>query len=138
GLKVIEQLPETTLLRVELADGRREVYSLLRNRAHSNVAFMTGESLRYQVGLDTLTVYPGVLTSYPNFIFNLRAEEVPAFVAALEQTRDVAAFDKVVERWGIRRSHPEFWRYFNDLSAYIRETEPVEAGVLDMNRYQNL
>ncbi|MEK1907722.1 MAG: fatty acid cis/trans isomerase, partial [Pseudomonas sp.] len=42
GLKVIEQLPETTLLRVELADGRREVYSLLRNRAHSNVAFMTG------------------------------------------------------------------------------------------------
>jgi len=44
----------------------------------------------------------------------------------------------VVQRWGIRRSHPEFWRYFHDLSAHIRETEPVEAGVLDMNRYQNL
>ncbi|MBC9250344.1 peptidylprolyl isomerase [Pseudomonas alcaligenes] len=138
GLKVIEQLPEATLLRIELADGKREVYSLLRNRAHSNVAFMTGESLRYQPGLDTLTVYPGVLTSYPSFIFNLRAGEVPEFVAALEQARDAAAFEQVVKRWGIRRSHPEFWRYFNDLSAYIQETEPVEAGVLDMNRYQNL
>lgn len=138
GLKVIDQLPEATLLRVELADGRREVYSVLRNRAHSNVAFMMGEELRYQPGLDTLTIYPSVLTSYPNFMFNLRAEEVPEFVSALGQVKDTAAFDKVVERWGIRRSHPQFWHYFHDLSAYIRETEPVEAGVLDMNRYQNL
>ena len=138
GLKVIEHLPEATLLRVELADGRREVYSLLRNRAHSNVAFMLGEELRYQPKLDTLTLYPGVLSSYPNFMFSLAASEVPAFVAALEQTRDAASFERVVERWGIRRTHPGFWDYFHDLSAYIRETEPIEAGVLDMNRYQNL
>ncbi|WP_165668465.1 fatty acid cis/trans isomerase [Metapseudomonas otitidis] len=138
GLRVIEQLPEATLLRVELPNGKREVYSVLRNRAHSNVAFMMGEQLRYQPGLDTLTIYPGVLTSYPNFIFALRADEVPDFVTALGRVKDTAAFDKVVERWGIRRSHPQFWFYFHDLSAYIRETEPVEAGVLDMNRYQNL
>lgn len=138
GLRVIEQLPEATLLRVELPSGKREVYSVLRNRAHSNVAFMMGEELRYQPGLDTLTIYPGVLTSYPNFIFALRADEVPDFVTALGRVKDTAAFDKVVERWGIRRSHPQFWFYFHDLSAYIRETEPVEAGVLDMNRYQNL
>ena len=137
-LKVIEQLPEATLLRLEMADGRREVYSLLRNRAHSNVAFMLGEELRYQPALDTLTVYPGVLSSYPNFIFNVPVEQVAAFVTALEQARDAAALEKVVERWGIRRTHPEFWRYFHDMSAYIQQTEPLEAGVLDMNRYENL
>ncbi len=138
GLKVIDQLPEATLLRVERADGKREIYSLLRNRAHSNVAFMTGESLRYQPALDTLTVYPGVLSSYPNFMFSLKAGEVPEFVAALEAARDGKGFETVVERWGIRRTHPDFWDYFHDLSRYIEETEPVEAGVLDMNRYQNL
>jgi len=137
-LKVIDQLPEASMLRVELENGRREIYSLLRNRAHSNVAFMLGEELRYQPALDTLTVYPGVLSSYPNFMFNLKAGEVPAFVAALEQVRDGPAFERLVERWGVRRSHPEFWFYFHDLAAYIRDTEPVEAGVLDMNRYQNL
>ncbi|MFZ3153804.1 fatty acid cis/trans isomerase [Pseudomonas sp.] len=137
-LKVIEQLPEASLLRVQMADGRREVYSLLRNRAHSNVAFMLGEELRYQPALDTLTVYPGVLSSYPNFIFNVQAEQAAAFVTALEQARDAAALEKVVERWGIRRTHPEFWRYFHDMSAYIQQTEPLEAGVLDMNRYENL
>ncbi len=99
---------------------------------------MLGEELRYQPALDTLTVYPGVLSSYPNFIFNVPAEQVAEFVAAMEQVRDQAAFEHVVERWGVRRTHPEFWRYFHDLSAYIQETNPVEAGVLDMNRYENL
>ena len=138
ALKVIAHLPEATLLRVELATGQREVYSLLRNRAHSNVAFMLGEQLRYQPALDTLTVYPGVLSSYPNFIFNVPVEQVAVFVEALEQAREPAAFEQVVARWGIRRTHPAFWRYFHDMTAYIQQTEPVEAGVLDMNRYQNL
>lgn len=138
ALKVIDQLPEATLLRVEMPSGQREVYSLLRNRAHTNVAFMLGEELRYQPTLDTLTVYPGVLSSYPNFIFNVQVEQVAEFVSAMEQARDTPAFEQVVERWGIRRTHPEFWRYFHDMSAYIQQTEPIEAGVLDMNRYENL
>ncbi|WP_448695132.1 fatty acid cis/trans isomerase [Pseudomonas moraviensis] len=138
GLKVIDQLPEATMLRVETASGKREVYSLLRNRAHSNVAFLLGESRRYQPGLDTLTIYPGVLTSYPNFMFNVPAAQVPAFVDAMENARDANRFEKIVERWGIRRSHPQFWEYFHDLSQYIHETDPVEEGVLDMNRYENL
>lgn len=138
GLKVIDQLPEATMLRVETAGGHREVYSLLRNRAHSNVAFLLGEEARYQPGLDTLTVYPGVLSSYPNFMFNIPAGQVPAFVEAMQGAQDAPAFERIVERWGIRRSHPQFWYYFHDLSQYIQETEPVESGVLDMNRYQNL
>ncbi|WP_017905833.1 fatty acid cis/trans isomerase [Pseudomonas asplenii] len=138
GLKVIDQLPEATMLRVETRDGKREVYSLLRNRAHSNVAFMLGEAYRYQPGLDTVTLYPGVLSSYPNFMFNVPAEQVPAFVDAMEQARDAAAFERIVQRWGIRRSHPRFWFYFHDLTTYLKETDPVNAGVLDMNRYENL
>ncbi|VVN61957.1 hypothetical protein PS687_04234 [Pseudomonas fluorescens] len=138
GLKVIDQLPEATMLRVETAGGQRVVYSLLRNRAHSNVAFLLGEAYRYQPGLDTLTVYPGVLSSYPNFMFNIPALDVPAFVAQMEQVKDSQQFERIVDRWGVRRSHPLFWQYFHDLSEYVRETTPVEAGVLDMNRYENL
>jgi len=137
-LPVIEYLPEATLLRVELDGGGREVYSLLRNRAHSNVAFMLGESLRYQPEKDTLTLYPEVLTSYPNFLFSLREGEVNAFVAALQQARSAADFETIVQRWGVRRTHPQFWALFHDLGEHIRETDPVEAGLLDMNRYQNL
>ncbi|CAD5376789.1 cis/trans isomerase [Pseudomonas sp. OF001] len=137
-LKAIGFLPEATLLRVELDGGGREVYSLLRNRAHSNVAFMLGESLRYQPEKDTLTLYPEVLSSYPNFLFSLREGEVGAFVASLQQAEAAEDFERIVQRWGVRRSDPRFWSLFHDLAAHIRETQPVEAGVLDMNRYQNL
>jgi len=138
GLDVINQLPEATMLRIEGADGKREMYSMLRNRAHTNVAFMLGEEYRLEPGLDTLTIYPGVLSSYPNFMFNIPADQVEAFVEAMEQCKDQATFDTIVERWGIRRSHPQFWQYFHDIGQYINETDPVEAGVLDMNRYENL
>jgi hypothetical protein len=50
GLKVIDQLPEATMLRIEGQGGQRQVYSLLRNRAHSNVAFLLGEAYRYSLG----------------------------------------------------------------------------------------
>jgi hypothetical protein len=138
GLKVIDQLPEATLLRIETTSGKRVVYSMLRNRAHSNVAFLLGEAYRYQPGLDTVTIYPGVLSSYPNFMFNIPAQEVPEFMAQMERAKDANRFEKIVDRWGVRRSHPLFWQYFHDLSQYIRETTPVEEGVLDMNRYENL
>lgn len=138
GLKVIYQLPEATMLRIETASGQRMVYSMLRNRAHSNVAFLLGEAYRYQPGLDTLTIYPGVMSSYPNFMFNIPAREVPEFVARMQQAQDAKAFEQIVDRWGVRRSHPLFWQYFHDLSRYIHETTPVEEGVLDMNRYENL
>jgi len=138
GLKVIDQLPEATLLRIETTSGKRVIYSMLRNRAHSNVAFLLGEAYRYQPGLDTVTIYPGVLSSYPNFMFNIPAQEVPEFVAQMERAKDANRFEKIVDRWGVRRSHPLFWQYFHDLSQYIRETTPVEEGVLDMNRYENL
>ncbi|CRM74498.1 fatty acid cis/trans isomerase [Pseudomonas sp. 52 E 6] len=138
GLKVIDQLPEATMLRIQTASGKREIYSLLRNRAHSNVAFLLGEAYRYQPGLDTLTLYPGVLSSYPNFMFNIPAQEVPEFVAEMERAKDANRFEKIVDRWGVRRSHPLFWQYFHDLSQYLHEVAPVEEGVLDMNRYENL
>lgn len=139
GLRVIDRLPEATMLRIQDGSGKRIVYSMLRNRAHGNVAFLLGEAYRYQPGLDSLTIYPGVLSSYPNFIFNIPANEVSAFVDAMEQAHEhKEAFEKIVERWGVRRSNPLFWTYFHDLDHYIQETEPAEAGVLDMNRYENL
>ena len=80
-----------------------------------------------------------MLSSYPNFMFNVPASDVPEFVEDLEAARDdTAKFERIVMRWGVRRSHPQFWQYFHDLSQYIRETTPVEEGVLDMNRYENL
>jgi hypothetical protein len=44
-------------------------YTLVRNKAHTNAAFMFGESDRREHDKDTLTAYPGLLGSYPNYFF---------------------------------------------------------------------
>ena len=107
----------------------------------SDVSRRVGDLVQHSGQVNPMEIlrYPGVLSSYPNFIFNVPASEVSAFVDAMEQARnDKPAFDRIVQRWGVRRSHPLFWTYFHDLDRYIQETEPQEAGVLDMNRYENL
>ena len=131
-------LPEVTMVRVEHHDGAQEVYTLFRNRAHSNVAFMMNEDMRYQPELDTITLYPGVLTSYPNFMFNLRTEDVDDFVKQMNAVEDGDDFTDLVTRFGVRRTHPRFWEYFHALTRYMEANEPTQAAVLDMNRYMNL
>ena len=137
-MPVIEQMPEASLLRVYKDNGEREVFTLIRNRRHTNVAFVLGESLRYESDKDTLTVVRGIATGYPNFIFNVRADDVPRFVRDLRDTsvryrQDY--LDRIAGPWGVRRTSSQLWQIFHDINAWMREREPLEAGMLDLNRY---
>lgn len=138
NLPVVNFMPEVSMVHVRGNQGEQEIYSLFRNRAHSNVAFMMGESLRYQPPLDTLTLYPGVMASYPNFMFLVQDDQLQAFVSQMEAVKTEEDFTQVVDAYGIRRTHPEFWQYFHALDQYLQEHEPTQAGILDMNRYENL
>ena len=137
-MPAIRHMPDAAILRVTDDRGSRKIYTLVRNRRHSNVAFILGESLRYQPQHDELAVLDGVATSYPNYIFSVPAREIAQFVAALgasgagEQRRFK---ERVVDRWGLARSATDFWQVFHDINRYLVEEDPVEAGLLDLNRY---
>ncbi len=136
-LPLILNLPEATLIRIYTTDGQQEVYSMLRNRAHSNVAFMLGEDLRYEPDRDTLTIYPGILSAYPNFAFNVPVQETDLFVHALQKVQTPADWQQVVQVWGVRRTSSHFWDVFNDFTQYMLDHTPVQAAILDINRYEN-
>ena len=80
----------------------------------------------------------GVIGSYPNFIFDVPASEIDAFSTGMTTVKTADDLTALVERWGVRRTHPDFWSVFHDFTQYQREVEPLEAGILDMNRYENL
>jgi len=131
----IRWLPEISFLRVNSKDGDYRVYSLLRNRRHSNVAFIFGESLRYQEELDTLTVLPQLIGSYPNIIFQADLSEIELFSDMLARVDSKAAFSEFVRRWGVLRTSPNFWPVFHSFSDHMRKYNPVQAGLYDLNRY---
>jgi len=137
SMPFIVQLPELSFLRVTVPGGKHLLYSLVHNRAHANVAFLIGEDGRLLPDRDTLTIAPGPLGSYPNFIFDVPLADLPQFAAQLAGVKDEAGFETVAERWGVRRTAPQFWAVFHDITRIEHEAAPLEAGLFDMNRYEN-
>jgi hypothetical protein len=135
----VAELPELTLLRVRsgAGDGRDAVYALAHDKAHTNVASMFEEDERLQPEKDVLTIVRGTLGSYPNFLFEVDGSEIDAFVQALAAVEDAAAFEALVERFGVRRTSPRFWEAFDWIHADLRRRKPTQAGLLDLNRYEN-
>ena len=57
-----------------------------------------------------------------------------AAIRGLRSEADYAAF---AQRWAVRRTNPEFWAFSDGLDARYRKDQPLEAGVLDYNRFEN-
>jgi hypothetical protein len=133
-------LPEVTFLRVRVgANGEGDlVYTLVHNVAHSNVAFMFGEDMRKIPADDTLSVVRGHFGSYPNFIFEVKAEGIPGFIAELTAMRSDVDLERFTDRHGVRRTSARFWETVDWLRADLKRREPTEAGLYDFGRYENL
>jgi len=136
----VEHLPEVAFLRVRSADGDAgdAIYTLVHNRAHTNVAFMFGEAARLVPADDTLTVTPGYLGSYPNFLFDIPVGEIAAFANTLAAVQNDADFETLAARWGVRRTSPRLWPTVDWIHADFQRREPTEFGLFDLNRLNNL
>lgn len=117
---------------------RQTFYSIILNRVYLNVSFMFLESQYRAPQEDSLTIVRGQVGSYPNLLLEVPAAKTAAFV---EQIQALKAGDdswrKFVDAWGVRRRSPEFWTQFDWFNAQQRSEEPIEGGVLDLNRYLN-
>jgi hypothetical protein len=134
----VAQLPEVSFLRVHSVNGEDAIYSLVHNRAHTNVAFMFKEQGRLLPADDTLTVTPSYLGSYPNFIFDVEVEQIDTFAHALAAVRNAADFEQVAGRWGVRRSSPRVWSTVDWIHDDFHRRQPTEFGLFDLDRYKNL
>lgn len=134
---VIDYLPEVSLLRVKQADGMHKLYSLVRNRSHSNVSSAFREASRLIPQEQTLTVVEGVIGTYPNSFIDISAEQLPDFVDALQAMKEEADYQQLLTDYGVRRTHPKFWDYSDWLTDYYYKSKPIEAGLLDYNRLEN-
>jgi hypothetical protein len=135
----VDFMPDVAFLRITTGRSSADLaYTLIRNKAHTNVAFMLDEEKRREPGKDTLTAYYGLVGSYPNFMFNVPLEEIDAFAAALHEAGTPQQFINVVNTYGISRSHARIWENFHWFIDYMRRHVPVQAGVYDLNRYKKV
>ena len=136
--KQISVLPELAFLKVKMKDAEDRVYSLIHNKDLSNVAYIFAESYRAVPEKDTLTVVPGFVGSYPNFFFNVAEHELDTFILTLKGAQSKQDKTDFYAQYGIRRNNPEIWPMLDWFNKEHKKRRGLNAGVFDMNRYENL
>jgi len=130
-------LPEMTIMTLHEAKGKSHYFTLLRNSGHSNVAELFNEADRRLPDEDTLTVVNGFIGAYPNAFYDLTTDQLPAFLTAVTELRTTADYARLMDRYGIHRTNPKLWAQSDAIHAAYKRTAPIEAGLLDLNRYEN-
>jgi hypothetical protein len=135
----VAELPEVAFLVVRAGGtkGRDVAYTLVHDRAHTNVAYMFGEQSRLVPADDTLTVVRGYLGSYPNFMFEVDVGQIETFAAALVAVKGAADLEQVAARFGVRRTSARLWPTVDWIHDDSRRQSPTEFGLFDLDRYQN-
>ena len=131
----VQYFPDLSLLRINNADGTDQVYSLIHDKAHTNVAFLFAESLRREPEKDTLTIMKGPIGSYPNFFFKVDEAELASFTHDLQAVRTEEQWLSFINAYGVRRSDGDFWETADYFQNAAIGRHPRESGLLDLNRY---
>jgi len=136
---VLQTLPETAFLRIKVDEEGQEdpVFTLLVDRDLKNLSTLFVEELRHNPKRDKLTVVPGFLGSYPNVFFHVAQRDLPKFVSDLAACKSDRQREAFYATYAIRRTHPHFWAYFDWLNQRYKRQAGLEAGLFDLNRYDN-
>jgi hypothetical protein len=139
--RAVSWLPEVAFLAVtepgtEAVHPHR-VFTLLHDDGYSNIASLFHEEDRRLPEEDGLTVARGFIGSYPNAFYRVERGRLPEFVVAVAGLRSEADYRKLVERFGVSRSSPDFWRHSDALHRAYQASDPLEAGLFDFNRLEN-
>ncbi len=123
------------LVRVRNDQGSDHFFSIVINRWHDNVNSMFDESETLDPAKDTIDFLPGSIGSYPNYFFDVAAEDVPDLFDLLANFDGSPKYRAKLDRYGVNRAEPRFWETYDWFQARFDGDDPVEAGLYDLNRY---
>ncbi len=121
-------------LHIKMENGEDIVGSLVINRWHDNVDTMfNGE--QSNPAKDTLDFVKYSVGSYPNMFIIVDYKDLPDFFDLLQNYDRTPAYNAKIEKYFISRSNKEFWSTFDWFQNHFNESDPLNAGLYDLNRY---
>jgi len=135
--KALQRVPETAFLWIPDAPAGAQVFTILRNVGHTNIASPFLEDQRLDPREDTLTLARGFIGTYPNAFYVVERAELPAFVDQVAGLRSEDDYVALQTGFGVRRTDTDFWATSDHLAQHYRRRWPIEAGLFDLNRYEN-
>ncbi|WP_342348844.1 fatty acid cis/trans isomerase [uncultured Nitrospira sp.] len=133
--KAVSWLPQNAIL--SIGGSNAQVVTLIHDNGLSNVSHLLFEQERRLPEEDTVTVVRGFLGAYPNAFYQVEESTLEEFVSAVEHLGSEEDYQALLNRFGVRRSDPDFWMHSDAIQAAYQNEAPIEAGLLDYNRLEN-
>ncbi|WNV05718.1 fatty acid cis/trans isomerase [Candidatus Methylospira mobilis] len=135
-------MPETAFLLVENDDAAEKskligIYTLIHDDAHSNISQPFRESNNRLPEEDRLSIAKGIIGAYPNVFLRAPKSRLRELVIEMQHLNSESDYQALLSKFGVRRTHPDFWQISDIMHREYGATDPVEAGLLDYNRYEN-
>ncbi len=128
-------LSELTVIRVQ--GDTDEIVTLTRNNAHLNMTSIFNERKRLLPAENTVSVLNGVLGSYPNTFISVEENQIDQFVDQVLALKTPEHYHALLDEFGVRRTHPDFWKFSDIVHSSMRRENPTFYGILDYNRLEN-
>lgn len=128
--------PDLSFIKV-IGNNKTQVYTLINNKGYKNISSLLSEVSNRDKDLDTLTVYKGILGSYPNFFFSVEEKELANFADEIIAIKSRDDYERFVGRYGIRRTDSNFWKEADYFNAQYAKQDSIEHGIFDLYRYNN-
>ena len=130
------RFPEVAFIVINENGVPKRTYTVVRNRQLKNVSWIMLESIRTDPNQDTLMIAKGYHSSYPNQIFAIEASELPKMIDSVLAIFDQSDYNAIFNQFGLLRLDPRIWKYYDFMVQDFIAKDPVQAGYLDLSRYQ--
>jgi len=122
------------LLRIKMPDNTYTVGSIIVNRWHDNVNSMFNGEV-HDSSKDTIDFVKGYVGSYPNVFGTVDYKDLPDFFDLIKNFDKSVKYRLKVQKYFISRDNPNFWKTFDWFQNDFNKSNPVNAGLFDLNRY---
>ena len=129
----LRDMPELIFIRIKTAT-QSIPYTLIVDKAYKNISILSDISERDPAD-DRLTLYKGLLGSYPNLFIDLEESEIPAFIADLQSIKNKKDYEQLLSLYSIRRTDRKFWEIADWFYKQSARLQPLDYGIYDLNRY---
>lgn len=122
-------------LRIKMKNGSYKTSYLVINRWHDNVSSLFNGDEVLDSSKDTLDILDISAGSYPNVFVHVDVEDLADFLDLMKNMKGEERDFVRIKKYFISRSNPKFWEVFDWFQEHEYKRDPLNAGLLDLNRY---
>ena len=122
-------------LRIKMPDSTYFPIFIVVNRWHNNVNSLFNKYDSIDSDKDTIDFLSMNAGSYPNMFVDIDYKNLPDFFDLIQNYDESEVYSQKVEKYFISRSSENFWDIYDWFQAHLNKSNPVQAGLYDLNRY---